>query len=156
MTYVPIHALALKSVQIDIPAQSITSATTITLGSISDSSVVSVASNIITLPTGREYFITASLNFSQATGINAQFAFINVSGGAAFSNQAKSYAYYFSSGNTNQDTYSGNLAMIATNLASNLEIQIKKTIHTATTTIYKADATTYIPNSSITILYTDP
>jgi len=46
--------------------------------------------------------------------------------------------------------------MIATNLASNLEIQIKKTIHTATTTIYKDDATTYIPNSSITILYTDP
>lgn len=155
MTYVPIHAMALKSIQIDIPAQSIASATTIELGSISDSSVITVSSNIITLPTGRDYFITASLNYSQASGTTCQFSFINVSDGSVFSNQTKAYSAYLVS-NTNRDTYTGNLAMIVTNLASNLQIQIKKTIHSGTTTIYKDDASQYIANSAITILYTDP
>ena len=155
MTYVPIHAMALKSIQIDIPSQSIASSTTIQLGSISDSSVITVASNIITLPTGRDYFITASLNYSQASGTTCQFSFINVSDGSVFSNQTKAYSAYLVS-NTNRDTYTGNLAMIVTNLASNLQIQIKKTIHSGTTTIYKDDASQYIANSAITILYTDP
>jgi len=67
MTFNPIHAMALKSAQIDIPAQTIASATTLTLGSITDSSVITVSSNIINLPSGRDYFLTASLNFAQAT-----------------------------------------------------------------------------------------
>lgn len=154
MTFNPIHALALKSVQIDIPSQSIASATTLTLGAITDSSVITVASNIISLPTGRDYFITAAINFSQASGNNVEFAFINVSGGAAFSNQTRAYAYY-NIATSNKDTYSGNVAMIAVDLASTLQIQLKKTIHTATTTIYKDNANLYIANSSITILYTD-
>jgi hypothetical protein len=154
MTFNPLHAMSLKSVQIDIPSQSIASATTLTLGSISDSSVITVASNIISLPTGRDYFITASLNFAQSTGGSVEFSFINASGGATFSNQAKAYAFY-SATQTNSDTYPGNLAMIAVNLASTLQIQIKKTIHSATTTIYKDDANAYVANSSITIMYTD-
>ncbi len=145
MTFNPIHAMALKSVQIDIPSQSIASATTLTLGSISDSSVITVASNTISLPTGRDYFIT---------GASVEFSFINASGGATFSNQAKAYAFY-SATQTNTDTYPGNLAMIAVNLASTLQIQLKKTIHSATTTIYKDDANAYVANSSITIFYTD-
>ena len=154
MTFNPIHAMALKSVQVDIPSQSIASATTLTLGAITDSSVITVASNIINLPTGRDYFITASINFAQASGNNVEFAFINVSNGLAFSNQAKAYAYYLPL-LPNGDTYSGNVAMIAVDLASTLQIQLKKTIHTATTTIYKDNANLYIANSSITILYTD-
>jgi hypothetical protein len=154
MTFNPIHAVALKSVQIDIPSQSVASATTLTLGAITDSSVITVASNIISLPVGRDYFITASINFAQATGNNVEFSFINASGGAVFSNQAKAYAYYNISP-SNTDTYSGNLAMIAVNLASTLQIQLKKTIHTASTSIYKDDANAYVANSSITILYTD-
>jgi len=89
MTFNPIHAMALKSVQIDIPAQSITSSTILTLGSITDSSIITVSSNTISLPTGRDYFLTASLNFGQSIGTNAKFAFINASGGATFSNQAQ-------------------------------------------------------------------
>lgn len=154
MTFNPIHAMALKSVQVDIPSQSIASATTLTLGAITDSSVITVASNIINLPTGRDYFITASINFAQASGNIVEFAFINVSNGLAFSNQAKAYAYYVPL-LPNVDTYSGNVAMIAVDLASTLQIQLKKTIHTATTTIYKDNANLYIANSSITILYTD-
>lgn len=154
MTFNPIHAMALKSVQIDIPAQAIASATTLTLGSITDSSVVTVSSNIINLPSGRDYFLTASINFSQASGNNVEFAFINASGGATFSNQAKAYAYYVPAA-PNADTYSGNVAMIAVNLASTLQIQLKKTIHAASTSIYKDNANSYIANSSITILYTD-
>lgn len=154
MTFIPIHAMSLKSVQIDIPAQSVASATTITLGSISDSSVISVSGNTISLPTGRDYFITASLNFAQATGSNAQFSFINATGGAEFSNQAKAFAYY-TGGEANVDTYTGNIAMIAVNLASTLQVQIKKTIHSATSTIYKDNANLYVANSSITIFYTD-
>jgi len=94
MTFNPIHAMALKSAQIDIPAQTIASATTLTLGSITDSSVITVSSNIINLPSGRDYFLTASLNFAQATGNNVEFAFINASGGTTFANQTKAYAYY--------------------------------------------------------------
>lgn len=154
MTFNPIHAMALKSVQIDIPAQAIASATTLTLGSITDSSVVTVSSNIISLPSGRDYFLTASINFSQASGNNAQFAFINASDGTTFLNQAKAYAYYPLT-TPNGDTYSGNVAMIAINLASTLQVQLKKTIHTASTSIYKDNANSYIANSSITILYTD-
>jgi hypothetical protein len=154
MTFNPIHAMNLKSIQIDIPSQTIASATNIVLGSISDSSVVTVASNIISLPAGRDYFITASINFAQATGANVEFSFINASGGAVLSNQTKAYAYYSASA-TNTNTYSGNMAMIATDLASPLQIQIKKTVHTATTTIYKDNASAYVANSSITILYTD-
>ena len=154
MTFNPIHAMALKSVQIDIPSQAIASATTLTLGSITDSSVITVSSNIINLPSGRDYFLTASINFSQASGNNVEFAFINASGGATFSNQAKAYAYYFVT-QTNSDTYSGNVAMIAVNLASTLQVQLKKTIHAASTSIYKDNANSYIANSSITILYTD-
>ena len=146
--------MALKSVQIDIPAQAIASATTLTLGSITDSSVVTVSSNIISLPSGRDYFLTASINFSQASGNNVEFAFINASGGATFSNQAKTYAYYPPTA-PNGDTYSGNVAMIAVNLASTLQVQLKKTIHSASTSIYKDNANAYIANSSITILYTD-
>jgi len=154
MTFNPISAMALKSVQIDIPAQTVTSATVITLGSITDSSVITVSSDTITLPTGRDYFLTGAINFSQATGNNAQFAFINVAGGAVFSNSAKAYAYY-NQGLPNGDTYSGNLAMIAVNLASPLQVQIKKDIHTANTSIYKDNGNAYVANSSITILYTD-
>lgn len=154
MTFNPIHAMALKSVQIDIPSQSIGSATTLTLGPITDSSVITVASNTISLPTGRDYFITASLNFGQSAGVNANFAFINASGGAAFSNQAQAFAYYASS-LPNASTYNGNLAMIAVNLASTLQIRLRKTIHSATTTIYKDNANAYVANSSITIFYTD-
>ena len=117
--------------------------------------MITVSSNIITLPTGRDYFITASLNYSQASGTTCQFSFINVSDGSVFSNQTKAYSAYLVS-NTNRDTYTGNLVTIFTNLASNLQIQIKKTIHSGTTTIYKDDASQYIANSAITILYTDP
>ena len=154
MTFNPIHAMALKSVQIDIPSQSIASSTTLTLGSITDSSVITVSSNIINLPSGRDYFLTASLNFGQSTGTNAKFAFIDASGGATFSNQAQALAYY-PSASTNSSTYSGNVAMIAVNLASTLQVQLKKIIHSATTTIYKDDANAYVANSSITIFYTD-
>lgn len=154
MTFNPIHAMSLKSVQIDIPSQSIASATTLALGSITDESVITVASNIISLPTGRDYFITASLNFAQSTGNSAKFAFINVSGGATFSNQAQALAYYGSPA-VNTSTYNGNVAMIAVNLASTLQIQLKKIVHAATTTIYKDDANAYVANSSITIFYTD-
>lgn len=154
MTFNPIHAMALKSVQIDIPSQSIASSTTLTLGSITDSSVITVSSNIINLPSGRDYFLTASLNFGQSTGTNAKFAFINASGGATFSNQAQALAYYPST-STNSSTYNGNVAMIAVNLASTLQVQLKKIIHSATTTIYKDDANAYVANSSITIFYTD-
>ena len=154
MTFNPIHAMALKSVQIDIPSQSIASSTTLTLGSITDSSVITVSSNIINLPSGRDYFLTASLNFGQSTGTNAKFAFINASGGATFSNQAQALAYY-PSASTNSSTYNGNVAMIAVNLASTLQVQLKKIIHSATTTIYKDNANAYIANSSITIFYTD-
>lgn len=154
MTFNPIHAMALKSVQIDIPSQSIASSTTLTLGSITDSSVITVSSNIINLPSGRDYFLTASLNFGQATGTNAKFAFINASGGATFSNQAQALAYY-PAASTNSSTYTGNVAMIAVNLASTLQVQLKKIIHSATTTIYKDDANAYVANSSITIFYTD-
>lgn len=146
--------MALKSVQIDIPSQSIASSTTLTLGSITDSSVITVSSNIINLPSGRDYFLTASLNFGQSTGTNAKFAFINASGGATFSNQAQALAYY-PSASTNSSTYNGNVAMIAVNLASTLQVQLKKIIHSATTTIYKDDANAYVANSSITIFYTD-
>lgn len=154
MTFNPIHAMALKSVQIDIPSQSIASSTTLTLGSITDSSVITVSSNIINLPSGRDYFLTASLNFGQSTGTNAKFAFINASGGATFSNQAQALAYY-PAASTNSSTYNGNVAMIAVNLASTLQVQLKKIIHSATTTIYKDDANAYVANSSITIFYTD-
>ena len=154
MTFNPIHAIALKSVQIDIPAQAIASATTLTLGSITDSSIITVSSNIISLPSGRDYFLSAAINCSQSVGNNVQFAFINASGGATFSNQAMAYAYYFSS-QTNSDTYAGNVAMIAVDLASTLQVQLKKTIHTGSTSIYKDNANAYIANSSITILYTD-
>ena len=154
MTFNPIHAMALKSVQIDIPSQSIASSTTLTLGSITDSSVITVSSNIINLPSGRDYFLTASLNFGQSTGTNAKFAFINASGGATFSNQAQALAYY-PAASTNSSTYNGNVAMIAVNLASTLQVQLKKIIHSATTTIYKDDANACVANSSITIFYTD-
>ncbi len=154
MTFNPIHAMALKSVQIDIPAQTIASATTLTLGSITDSSVITVSSNTINLPSGRDYFLTASLNFAQATGNNVEFAFINASGGSTFSNQTKAYAYYNTTP-SNDDTYAGNVAMIAVSLASTLQVQLKKTIHTASTSIYKDNANAYIANSSITIFYTD-
>lgn len=154
MTFNPIHAMALKSVQIDIPSQSIASSTTLTLGSITDSSVITVSSNIINLPSGRDYFLTASLNFGQSTGTNAKFAFINASGGATFSNQAQALAYY-PAASTNSSTYNGNVAMIAVNLTSTLQVQLKKIIHSATTTIYKDDANAYVANSSITIFYTD-
>jgi len=136
MTFNPIHAMALKSVQIDIPSQSIASSTTLTLGSITDSSVITVSSNIINLPSGRDYFLTASLNFGQSTGTNAKFAFINASGGATFSNQAQALAYY-PSASTNSSTYNGNVAMIAVNLASTLQVQLKKIIHSATTISFK-------------------
>lgn len=154
MTFNPIHAMALKSAQIDIPAQTIASATTLTLGSITDSSVITVSSNIINLPSGRDYFLTASLNFAQATGNNVEFAFINASGGATFANQTKAYAYY-NIIPSNNDTYAGNIAMIAVSLASTLQVQLKKTIHTASTSIYKDNASAFIANSCITIFYTD-
>lgn len=156
MTFNPIHAMALKSVQIDIPAQTIASSTTLTLGSITDSSVITVSSNIINLPSGRDYFLTASINFAQGAGNNVEFAFINASNGATFSNQTKAYAYYSTAtSTTNNSTYAGNIAMIAVNLASTLQVQLKKTIHTASTSIYKDNANAYIANSSITIFYTD-
>ena len=60
MTFNLIHAMALKSVQIDIPAQTISSATTLDLGSITNSSVITVSGNTISLPSGRDYFLTAS------------------------------------------------------------------------------------------------
>ena len=154
MTFNPIHAMALKSVQIDIPAQSIMYSPILTLGSITDSSIITVSSNTINLPTGREYFLTASLNFAQPDGANAKFAFINASGGATFSNQAQALAYYNSEA-ANSSTYAGNVAMIAVNLASTLQVQLKKIIHPADTTIYKDDAKAYVANSSITIFYTD-
>ena len=116
--------------------------------------MITVSSNIINLPSGRDYFLTASLNFGQSTGTNAKFASINASGGATFSNQAQALAYY-PSASTNSSTYNGNVAMIAVNLASTLQVQLKKIIHSATTTIYKDDANAYVANSSITIFYTD-
>lgn len=154
MTFNSIHAMALKSVQIDIPAQTISSATTLDLGSITNSSVITVSGNTISLPSGRDYFLTASINFSQGAGNSAEFSFINASGGATFANQAKAYGYY-QPGSPNNDTYSGNAAMIAVNLASTLQVQLKKTIHTSNNSIYKDNANAYIANSSITILYTD-
>lgn len=155
MTFIPIHAMSLKSVQIDIPSQSIASATILTLGSITDSSVITVSSNIINLPIGRDYFLTASINYAQSVGSNVEFSFINASGGAIFPNQKKAYAYY-NSASANMSTYDGNIAMIAINLASPLQIQLKKSIHAgATTTVYKDSANAYVANSSITIFYTD-
>jgi len=115
MTFNPIHAMALKSAQIDIPAQTIASATTLTLGSITDSSVITVSSNIINLPSGRDYFLTASLNFAQATGNNVEFAFINASGGTTFANQTKAYAYY-NIIPSNNDTYAKHMLIIISSL----------------------------------------
>jgi hypothetical protein len=154
MTFNPIHAMALKSVQIDIPAQTIASSTTLTLGSITDSSVVTVSGDIIVLPTGRDYFLTASINASQGSGNNNEFSFINFADGTTFSNQAKAFGFYTTS-TTNANTYSGNVAMIAVDLASPLQVQLKKTIHSASTSIYKDNANAYVANSSITIFYTD-
>jgi hypothetical protein len=154
MTFNPIHAMALKSIQIDIPSQTISSATTVTLGSLTDSSVISVSSNTISLPSGRDYFLTASLNCFQNTGANAEFAFITVSDGLALPNQARAY-YFYTTTDLNIDTYSGNVATILVNLASTTQIQLKKTINSANTGIYKDNANDYVANSSITIFYTD-
>ncbi|MFN9904378.1 MAG: hypothetical protein ACK55Z_37500, partial [bacterium] len=64
------------------------------------------------------------------------------------------YAYY-NIIPSNNDTYAGNIAMIAVSLASTLQVQLKKTIHTASTSIYKDNASAFIANSCITIFYTD-
>jgi len=154
MSYSPINPLNLKRVQIAISGSTISNTTTaVTLGSISDSSVVTIASNKITLPTGRSYFINATLNFSQASGNNCQFRFINSTTLVAIPFQNIAYAYYAGTGQ-NIETYAGTLQCIVSE-GADLTIEIRKTIHTANTTIYQDNANTAIANSSIDIFYTD-
>ena len=153
MTFSPLFGMSLKAVQIDVPSQAIASSTTVTLGNITDSSIISITGNTITLPGGRDYFLTASINCGQSTGANAEFSFITVSDGIKLPNQAGAY-YYYTSTDLNIDTYSGNIATILTG-ASTTEIQLKKTIHTGSTSIYKDNVMAYVANSPITIFYTD-
>jgi hypothetical protein len=154
MSYSPINPLNLKRVQIAISGSTISNTTTpVTLGSISDSSVVTIASNKITLPTGRSYFVNATLNFSQASGNNVEFRFVNSTTLVAMAFQNTAYAYYAGTAQ-NIETYGGTLQLIVSQ-GTNLTIEIRKTIHTANTTIYQDNANTAIANSSIDIFYTD-
>jgi hypothetical protein len=154
MSYSPINPLNLKRVQIAISGSTISNTTTpVTLGSISDSSVVTIASNKITLPTGRSYFVNAALNFSQASGNNVEFRFVNSTTLVAMPFQNTAYAYYAGTAQ-NIETYGGTLQLIVSQ-GTNLTIEIRKTIHTAATTIYQDNANTAIANSSIDIFYTD-
>lgn len=154
MSYSPINPLNLKRVQISIAGSTISNSTTaLTLSSISDSSVITIASNKITLPTGRSYFINVALNWAQASGNNVEFTILNSSTLVALPFQSKGYSYYAATGQ-NQDTYAGTIQCIVSQ-GTNLTIEIRKTIHTANTTIYQDNANASIANSSIDIFYTD-
>jgi hypothetical protein len=67
--------------------------------------------------------------------------------------QNTAYAYYAGT-SQNIETYAGTLQLIVSQ-GTNLTIEIRKTIHTAATTIYQDNANTAIANSSIDIFYTD-
>ena len=67
--------------------------------------------------------------------------------------QNTAYAYYAATGQ-NIDTYAGTLQLIVSQ-GTDLTIEIRKTIHTAATTIYQDNVNTAIANSSIDVFYTD-
>lgn len=155
MSYSPIIGLSLKSTHIDIPAQTPNAIGNLTLGSITDSSVVTVASNVISLPAGRSYFISGTLSAAQATGTSFEVSLCTVAG-VKIASSKTAYAYY-GSGNTviNADTYDGHFAAMLLDVAVTTQIVLRKTISNATTTIYKDNASGFYANAGITILYTD-
>jgi hypothetical protein len=156
MSYNPIPFLNLKSTQISILSSSINNTTTpVTLGSISDSSVVSItAQNGIVLPSGRSYFLMANLNYSQASGSSVRFVWYNFTAGAVMSTQGAAYSYYLGPPITNTDTYDSTMMAVVV-AASSQTIQIRKNLSNATTSIIEDSATAHLVNSSITIFYTD-
>jgi hypothetical protein len=148
--------LNLKSAQISILSSSINDTTTaISLGAISDSSVVSItAQNGIVLPSGRSYFLVANLNYSQAGGSSVRFIWYNFTAGAAMSTQGAAYSYYLGPPTTNTDSYDSTM-MVVVSSASSQTIQIRKNLSNAATSIIENNANLYLVNSSITVFYTD-
>jgi hypothetical protein len=139
--------LNLKSAQISILSSSINDTTTaISLGAISDSSVVSItAQNGIVLPSGRS---------SQAGGSSVRFIWYNFTAGAAMSTQGAAYSYYLGPPTTNTDSYDSTM-MVVVSSASSQTIQIRKNLSNAATSIIENNANLYLVNSSITVFYTD-
>lgn len=155
MSYSPIIGLSLKATHIDIPAQSPSAVGNLTLGAITDSSVVTVASNVISLPAGRSYFISGMINAAQASGTNFEFSICTVAG-TKLQPSKTAYGYYGQAQTaSNQDTYDGHIAAMILDIVSTTQVVLRKTVSPATTTIYKDNASTSFANSGITILYTD-
>lgn len=155
MSYSPIIGLALKSTHIDIPAQNPSAVGNLTLGSITDASVVTVASNVISLPAGRSYFISGIINAAQSSGTSFEVSLCNLAG-VKLSQSKTAYAYYGQGSLVvNVDTYDCNFAAMLLDVTTTAQIVLRKTISNATTTIYKDSASAFFANSGITILYTD-
>jgi hypothetical protein len=156
MSYNPISFLNLKSTQISILSSSINDTTTaISLGTISDSSVVSItAQNGIVLPGGRSYFLVANLNYSQSSGSSVRFVWYNFTASSVMSTQGAAYSYYLGPPTTNTDTYDSTM-MVVVSSASSQTIQIRKNLSNAVTSIIENNANLYLVNSSISIFYTD-
>jgi hypothetical protein len=153
MSYQPIAAMSLKSTQITIPTSTVSSLTTVALGTISDSSVITKSGDTLILPAGRSYFITANLNFSQATGNNAEFSFYDDGTSTKLTFQSACYVYYAST-NANADTYDGTM-MVVVAPTSDLTISLRKSIHAGASTFIQNSSDAYIVNSGIQIFYTD-
>jgi hypothetical protein len=153
MSYQPIAALALKSTEILLPAQTIASATTVTLGAISDSTVVTKSGNTLVLPAGRSYFITAGISYSQSTGSNAAFAFYSDTDAAFLDFQTRAYSFYNTT-QANAETYDGTM-MASVTPSSDMTISLRKSVHSGSTVIIENSANAYFSNSTIRIFYTD-